>query len=439
MSVACETAHELLCARLDEELPAEMTPALDEHLAQCADCRALADALSSQSQELRRAFAGERRAADNVAERAIEQLLAGEAPVRARARGWLVPLLAAAAGFLLAVAVFRPWQQPQRPPPQAGQPPASIAHLALATGLVERLEGSSWQALATGAALRAGDRLRTAAEVRCELLVEDGSLVRLNAGTELCLQGPRALQLLGGQVWSQVEPAADTFRVRLPDASVEALGTRFDVSLLDDQAVVIVEEGATRVRTLAGEALVQAGQRLQIDAGVAGDPHQLGQVFQATQWVHEILVLKGRDNPELAERLNDVLAQLGRQKVHYLLEEEIRALGDHCVLPLVRYLQATYDLVGNDREVRQRAARIVADIAAPWSIPLLIELLEDPDLKVCAQAARALERLTDRSLGLTSEQWLQATSEQAKEVQLRWRSWWQENKYRFPGAWPLEH
>ncbi len=111
----CQAAGELLNGWIDGQLPAEQAVALEAHLAECAECRSLADGLRVQDTELRRAFLPRRQAAQQVASRVLETL---DQEARTAARpaplarfGWLPLILAVAAGFLLAVILFQPWQR----------------------------------------------------------------------------------------------------------------------------------------------------------------------------------------------------------------------------------------------------------------------------------------------------------------------------------------
>ena len=101
---------------------------------------------------------------------------------------------------------------------------------------------------------------------------------------------------------------------------------------------------------------------MKIVNGRLGEVHQVDDLVVATRWVHEILVLKGRDNPELGRRIDDLLAQIGETKVDYFYEQEVKALGDHCALPLTRYIQS--DRSHRDEKKRVRAAQILSDIAS---------------------------------------------------------------------------
>src|SRR5207247_4305178 len=147
--------------------------------------------------------------------------------------------------------------------------------------------------------------------------------------------------------------------------------------------------------------------------------------------VHEILKLKGNDNDELTHRLSHLFAQIGELKVSTMYEKEILALGDHCVLPLTRFIQSEGSK--RDRAKRVRAAEILVKIAQPWSVRDLIELLGDSDGDVRFYAAKALERLTD---GLTHEllpqDWREAPADRRAELLQQWRAWWAENKDYYP-------
>jgi hypothetical protein len=159
--------------------------------------------------------------------------------------------------------------------------------------------------------------------------------------------------------------------------------------------------------------------------------------MRATQWVDEILVMKGRGNPELTRRIDDIFAQLGHEKMWYMNAQEVRRLGDHCVVPLARYIQSDRSKrTVDDRSKRREAARIIGDVATTGSIPELINLLADDDGDVRYAAATALRRLTGNDHGRAPQQWrdqpLMTCTPQIED----WHAWWDKNKRRFPGADP---
>ena len=146
--------------------------------------------------------------------------------------------------------------------------------------------------------------------------------------------------------------------------------------------------------------------------------------------MNEILVLKGRDNPELVRRINDVMASIGETKMGFLAEEEIRTLGDHCVVPLCRYLQSARSQQQDAQ--REIAARIIADLAQPRSIGDLIDLLTDTNPQVRSSMARGLARLTKQEMGVTVQQWQTIDAQRQKQSQNQWKEWWKKNQARYP-------
>jgi ferric-dicitrate binding protein FerR (iron transport regulator) len=441
-AMECDQANKLISARLDGEISAEDAALLEGHLPGCADCRSAADAMAADHALLTRAFELRREAAAMVAERVIQRF-----PARRRiSMRWLSPVIAAAAGFLLAVFVFQPWTKNRIPSvqtsanpaiPVATRPtslpsPSPIAHLALATGKVEILpkETAFWCPMPTGGDVPPEARVRTGPGVRCEFACADGSKVRLNEGTELHFAGSRKFELAEGQVWSGVEPSKIAFTVAVPNGNVTALGTRFDLSSRAGKSRLIVIDGRTRVQGGNDEVIVNAGEQMEMEAGRLGRPERMYALQTAERWIDEILVLKGRDNPELNQHIDDLMAQLGSDKMQYLYESEIRGLGDHCVVPLTRYIQS--DRSKGEAEKRQRAARIISDCAQPWCVPYLIELLSDTDADVRNSAASGLQRVTGRE-GRPPD-WRSTPLRMREQWIEKWKQWWEENHDHIPGS-----
>jgi hypothetical protein len=302
--VNCDEANNLVNAGIDGELSADDAARLDAHVGTCADCRAISVELAAVDAELDRAFAARRDATAALASRVIAAFNAESAAkgngwaVRERARGrirmpaqpmkppsfwanWGRPLIAAAAGFLLAIGITRPWDRPVAPvagrvepathPMTAAAPmPASrpVAQLALASGAVFTCPAGSddWRRLETGGAVAAGSQVRTGPKVFCEFKMDDGSEVRLNAATHVTLAAARRVDVASGQVYSTVRKAAGAFVVRaIPaDTTLTALGTAFDVRCdTGRDATLTVVEGSVRVESAGGQSdVVKGGESL---------------------------------------------------------------------------------------------------------------------------------------------------------------------------------
>ena len=116
----------------------------------------------------------------------------------------------------------------------------------------------------------------------------------------------------------------------------------------------------------------------------------------------------------------------------FLYEQEIRGLGDHCVLPLIRYIES--DRSAGQEFKRTEAAQIVADVATPRDIPDLLGLLNDENGDVRAAAATALQRLTGQTLDRPPQKWRDDSLFLCQPTQQAWQHWWQLNHNNFPGA-----
>jgi hypothetical protein len=438
--VDCERALNLVSARLDREIRPDDAADLDAHLAACPACRAAEDAFRLQDGDLRRAFAPRRAAAERVAQAVIARLPAGPTGPLPRLP-WLPMLLSAAAGFLLAVLLLRPWQPP--PPAATNQqqqahteqppPPPPTVLLALATGAVEVLAPGqdAWQPLPDGGKVEVGSRVRTPPQVRCEFRTPDGSEVRLNGDTELAFRAPRQFDLAHGRILANVLAGTVPFEVQVADATVTALGTQFDLWSRPAETRLSVLDGQTKVRGPWGaDTVVETGEVARIVKGQVPEKRQGENLLRETDWVLELLVLKRRDDKELTHRLNDILAQVGNEKASSFTDEEIRSLGYRCVLPLTRFLES--ERSQGQQFKRLRAARLIADLAQPWDIPDLIDLLADDDGNVRFYAARGLMRLVPDEEPLTPERWRDAPAAERKEALQAWRDWWEKNKGRYP-------
>jgi ferric-dicitrate binding protein FerR (iron transport regulator) len=475
----CEQAQLLISAMIDEEISPADRARLKDHLRDCSACQAAADATEHQDAELRALFASRQPAVTAVIERVIAELPAMQRRTR-RSRGWVpvvASLVSAAAGFTVALLLLRPWLQG---PPQivekvikvpvdrivererpvidpvlvvqkdAPELAKSQAHLSLATGPVEMLseDDQDWRVMQTGATIGYGTCVRTPPQTRCEFRCPDGSEVRLNGGTKMCFLADRKFRVEGGQLYAAATKGETPFEVESPDAIVTTVGTQFDLACRPQkdrsETIVTVIEGKTRVegkgksKSKEAEAGLELsrGEMATIVDGEIADKRAAYQLVQATDWVHELLVLKGRDNPELAKRVNAMLAELGQTKLDFLNDAEIRSLGDRCVLPLIRFVESPES--AQRSADRRHAMQILADLAQPWAIPELINLLADSDKEVRYQAAKSLQRLAgqndDVPHALPPSEWRDRPVSACTTERQRWECWWKANEHRYPKA-----
>jgi ferric-dicitrate binding protein FerR (iron transport regulator) len=383
---------------------------------------------------LHSAFKLQRQVAAQIAAGVINDL---PQPIKmSRHNPWRTALLATAAavaGFLLGgFALSRPETKPPTDMPTV-EAQSPTLQLTVATGAVEVERNGNWQAMPTGGLVGCGEKIRTPDKARCEFRAPDGSEVRLNSNSEVVFETPRKVNLKQGQIWSTVAKAPEPFEVIAAITTITALGTQFDFTHTPEKTQLSVLEGKTKVRDGQGKTCeVSAGQQLSYQGNRALQPVPKPEfeLLKATDWVHEILVLKGRANPELNRRIDDIFAGIGQTKTEFLLEEEIRVLGDHCVVPLTKYLLS--DRSKGEDFKRQRGARLIADLAQPRSIGDLIPLLTDNDPEVRKAIVAGLHRLTGLNMDLTAAQCAVAGPEQCKKNQSAWENWWKENAFRCP-------
>ncbi len=462
----CEAARNQLSAWLDQELEPADRAQLEAHLQTCAACRGEASRLRDLDGDLGRAFELPRAAAAHVAEQLIATLPRPTAPVETafkRPRGyWLSMGLAMAIGFLLALLVFSPWKSRQPPvretPKQPSdvavrgpQPAAPVATLVLTTGApgVEFRKGTqtNWQSVAEPSTFQCPSEgaIRTNQDARCELLTADGCVVRMNRGTEVVFHSAGKVELKRGDIWCrstpqaplEVRPSLSTAIVE-PTLPLESI-VPFSCTASDATCLLSVADSGDKVSVTAEAGNVSVKAR---DENLQLKPSQTATITRerveqvrssdrllAMSWIQPLLVLKGHADPELAARVDDLLAQVGASKVSYLYEEEIRRLGEYGVLPLLRYVESPRS--NSDGERRLVAMRIASDLAPAWAIGDLIGLLKHPDADVRCLAATALERLTQQNQGLASNKWRDPTPTWQPAL-LAWQEWWARNRERYP-------
>jgi hypothetical protein len=433
----CEEALNQLNAQADGESRSEEAAGLAAHLTECAACRAAAGGVQAIDAELRTAFAPRREAAGRLAERVLAELgttsetvvipSAAAAPKLA----WGQALMAMAAGFLLAVILFRPWQvnlQDSATVPT----PEPIARLAASTGPVEMRpwKQAEFFRCPTHAPIGKDSIVRTGPSARCEIALEDGNSVRLDSDTEVTLHGADMVEVSRGRLWSASQAGREGVAVQTSGGKVvPKAAAEFALTCEPQGARLTVVDGEVEVETSGGSVAVRAGKKVRIVDGKVEDDPAWRDALLDTAWVNSVLALRSSEHPELVARVSRLLANVGAAKLSLLYEDELRRLGDDGVPPLLAYLDSTK----TTPEIAQRAAaaRIVADVAEARWIQELIGLLTDGNAEVRYHAARALERLTGRDQGLEAGAWKTQSLESCEGAQRKWVDWWGANRERY--------
>ena len=132
--------------------------------------------------------------------------------------------------------------------------------------------------------LEVGGSLATAAHEIQRVMLPDGSRIAMNVQSSIRLEANRRIVLERGEIFVEVEPAAERFLVKTPDREVVALGTKFAVRHHRDKTGVVVSQGKVQVSGIDG--ILHAGQQLLPDATGAVDAPR---VSASLDWARDLL------------------------------------------------------------------------------------------------------------------------------------------------------
>ncbi|MDA7977184.1 MAG: zf-HC2 domain-containing protein [Pirellulales bacterium] len=440
----CEELQPLINAWIDGELPTEQEPEVREHLTVCSHCAAVAEEtraldaeltnlIGSQTAQLQTAMLPIGRAESSAVTQASLEAFSEEADTKLRTprsssvtRSSVVSWVCAAAATVLILVFSWKGVDDNGPGDKANLVTVKpAARLVVAKGEVQMSTPAQQRLIscAPQTELPPGWKLITGENSRCELTTASPDQpIRLDQNSELTHVFNNTMRLEKGKLWSA---AKDRVCIESASANIAAENAVFEFCCAADNSgsILNVYQGEVEITNATGDATqVKAGQSVRLTGGAmestpAGDP-----VLQ-TSWVNDILVEKGREDQELADRIewlwNQVAAKGPAQAEMY--ESEIRALGSSSVIPLCNWVQSPASLSAPSKRVR--AAKLLSDLAGPGSIPQLIELLSDHDGDIRYAAATALQRLTGKTHGCTPEEWRALPSPVRQKARGDWDNW----------------
>jgi TonB family protein len=269
------------------EVTAAERQVLDAHLVGCGACRAYFEELEAEHSDLTDRLPPLAFAEMHRADLSAASAKAPAAVARLRAT-WVAAAAAAALAIAGLVGILvtggtgsRGQQQPAVAGPDAAPRPATIAQVVRASddgraGVEVRGPGEArFAPAAVDQPVPAGGAVRTDDRTRARLLLPDGTVVVLNHGTELALDGrePRRMTLARGELLADVATVAEAPAARFvtPSGVVEVLGTKLVLTATDDLTSVRVTRGRVRLRAGSGqEAEVKAGEEGLIEKDRSG-------------------------------------------------------------------------------------------------------------------------------------------------------------------------
>ena len=172
------------------------------------------------------------------------------------------------------------------------------------------------------------DHATGVAELR-EVVLEDGSVVHLDAGSAISLNdgsAAREVALLRGQAFFDVVSAQGRpFRVRAGEVTVTVTGTAFGVSRSSETISVTVQSGTVDVSPGGGKpvATLSRGQRLVVDRPSQAIARSEVAPDEIASWRRHRLVVHDA-------MLEDVVEELGRHHAGLIVLRD-RALGRRLV------------------------------------------------------------------------------------------------------------
>jgi len=413
----CESISLLLTAALDGELSTDERSVMDQHLATCESCnqlwadlqsldRSLAGALRPPTDDPRidhvisaiqdrvsNASSGPDR---NCAETLSPAIVGLQNTHRQLPRSGMPLLVMIASLALVAVAMF---QLPTSMP--------SVAEITMATGPIEikQSERGEWIAVSKSnhIPLSKNVRVRTGTASLCEIRTKSDAVVRLNQDTELILRQPEQIELIAGELWCRTPPTAslEICGTAPPKpAALKAIFTcpsssesQWAAAAENELSCIGVSAKPIEVKTNLSGPTCEVGPGERWFFGSNHAPTEAGHADSliATTWQLPLLILRRPDDLELQDRMVQLLGMVGETKISYAYESQIRNLGSAGTLPLIAFVQSSN--AADKQQLRQRAMRIVADLAPISAFTDLESLRKDPDPVVRQFAQTALRRL----------------------------------------------
>jgi len=145
------------------------------------------------------------------------------------------------------------------------------AILAYQQGLVEVKSGASdWQTVETDTVLHQGDSIKTGADSKAIIELENGDIFRLGYETEVFLTSLKSdtvtvSQLAGASYHRVVKDTSKLYKVKADDITVQSMGTAFDVVVTDETVDVACIENKIKVLTEDEETEVAEGSSASVD------------------------------------------------------------------------------------------------------------------------------------------------------------------------------
>ena len=238
----CEEFKNLIEKYLDGVMTDDERSELQKHTQNCSSCRAEFERSTFMEDAVRQAFSSHT-SAEEAGASLVPRLSAepGRTPPAHRTAVLFTGMRAAvAAGILLAAGVLLgfAWDKDGKPPvaPLKAEVPIRIGDIE-GTVLVRREGTDVWQTLKADSKVHLGDTFHSATKSTCVLKLDNQSTLDLNQNSMLVLEtfnGETQFRLEHGELDAALESPHPPFYISTPHGRVEALGTEFTVTVIDE-------------------------------------------------------------------------------------------------------------------------------------------------------------------------------------------------------------
>ena len=280
---------------------------------------------------------------------------------------------------------------------------ASAGSIVRATGPVEMLipDAVDWERIhvSNRIPLRDGSRIRTTANVLCEIETVETGRIRMNQLAEVYVRDASYVELVRGRIWCE-SPASPALQVAAPVSEQVAVFccpkstdfSQFQCEVKDDETSVssyTVNTGYWSADSIDWN--VQPWEKLSLDSNSQSTRKRSDEGERVWQLPLLVVQTADTDKRELDSLLSSVLATVGRTKTMHMNESRIRQLGPAGAIPLLTFVARLHD----DKEVhlRRTAMRIAAETADESATKLVQQLVRDPDIEIAQLATSALKRI----------------------------------------------
>ena len=250
------------------------------------------------------------------------------------------------------------------------QEPAFEGHLTAVQGSVFlELPGKSEGAAHMGDIVPAGTRVRTAAQSIAQVTFADGSVLRLDAGSQVQLSpskrlsAKKSVMLFFGQLWNKVahSDANHAYEVKTPNAVCGVRGTEFVAHVADDGSLRVgVDQGRVVVSHESDAQAVDSGQQADADdQGVAAaKSHDDAAQWQA--WSQQKGQRFKANSAQIVGRVRDLI--LARRDEVQALREQEKVLETQKKGLLERHDAAVDDELARLNRELFRVSELIADL-----------------------------------------------------------------------------